>query len=101
MLMMWNSEHTSINGDSITTPDVLRVDVREAHILDDDVFNVAGHPDTLALDDTLVALTDQGLVGSNGHSKHTSLVVSDAGDLGSALLIVVAPSVLVDSNLAG
>jgi len=100
MPIMYNSEHTSIDGDCITTPDVLRVDVCEAHVLNDDVLDTTRHTDTLALDDTLVALADQGLVGLDGHPKHTCLVVGNAGDFGRARLVVVAPSVLVDGNLA-
>ncbi len=96
-----NPDHVgAVNGDGITTPDVLRVDLSETNVLDNDVLDVAGHADTLALDNTLAALTDQRLVGFYSHSEHTSLVVGDAADLGSAGLVVGAPIVLVDGDLA-
>jgi hypothetical protein len=90
---------TTVDGDGITTPDVLRVDIGETDVLNDNVLDAADHADTLSLDNTLVALADQRLVGANSHTEHTSLVVGDAGDLGRVLLVVVTPSVLVDGNL--
>lgn len=95
------AELTAVDGDGITSPDILRVDIREANVLNDDVLCVANNADTLALDDTLGTLADQTLVGSNGHTKHTSLVVCDALDDGGIGLVVGAPVVLVDGNLAG
>ena len=90
----------AVNGDGITTPDVLRVDLSETNVLDNDVLDVASHADTLALDDTLGALSDQRLVGLDSDAEHTSLIVGDAADLGSIGLVVVAPSVLVNGDLA-
>jgi hypothetical protein len=96
-----NPDHVAaIDGDSITTPYVLRVDISEAYVLDDDVLDTVRHPDALALDDTLGALTNETLVRADSHTGHTSLVVRDAGDLRGLGLVVVAPSVLVDSDLA-
>lgn len=94
-------EVSTIDGDGITTPDVLRVDVGEANVLDDDVLSIGVDANTLALDDTLGALADEGLVGADGHTEHTSLVVLDARDLGGVGLVVVAPAILVDGLLAG
>ena len=91
---------TAVDGDGITTPDELRVDLGETDVLDDDVLDAVGHADTLSFDNTLVALTDKRLVGANSDTNNTSLIISDAGDLGRGLLVVVAPSVLVDGNLA-
>jgi hypothetical protein len=95
-----HTPHTSVNGDSITTPDVLRVDIGEANVLNDNVLCVAHDAHTLALNDTLVALADQRLVGANGHAEHTGFVVGDLADLGCAGLVVVTPLVLVDGELA-
>lgn len=96
-----NPDHVgAVHGDGITTPDVLRVDLSNADVLDNDVLNAAVHAETLALDDTLAALPDDGLVALDGDTEHTSLVVGDAADLGRAGLVVVAPSVLVDGDLA-
>jgi hypothetical protein len=91
---------TAVNGNGISTPHVLRVDIGEADVLNNDVLYAVCHPDALSFDDTLGALADETLVRADSHTSHTSLVVLDAGDLGSVLLIVVAPSVLVDSDLA-
>ena len=91
----------TVDGDSITTPDVLRVDIGETNVLDDDVLRTRDDTDTLALDDTLGALTNQGLVGANGHTEHTSLVVLDARNLRGVGLVVVAPAILIDRLLAG
>jgi hypothetical protein len=68
--------------------------------LDDDVLRIAHDADTLALDNTLGALTDQGLVGANGHTEDTSLVVCDTADFGRIGLVVLAPVVLVNGFLA-
>jgi hypothetical protein len=96
-----NPDHVgTVNGDGITTPDVLRVDLSETDVLDDNVLDVASHADTLALNNTLAALTNQRLVGLDSDSEYTSLVVGDAANLGGAGLVVVAPSILVDGNLA-
>lgn len=91
---------TTVDGDGITTPHVLRVNIGETDILDDDVLDAVGHANTLSFDDTLVALADKRLVGANSDTNNTSLVVGDAGNLGCILLVVVAPVVLVDGNLA-
>ena len=97
---MVNPDHiTAINGYSVSTPHVLRVDVSEADVLNNDVLYAVRHPDALSLDDTLGALADKRLVRGDGHAGHTSLVVLNAGDLRSIRLVVVAPSVLVDSDL--
>jgi hypothetical protein len=91
---------TSVDSDRITSPNVFRVDVGETHVLDDDVLCVAYDADTLSFDYTLGTLTDQALVGANGHAEHTGLVVCDLADLGCFGLVVDAPVVLVDGNLA-
>lgn len=88
-----------VDGDSITTPDVLRVQVGNVNILDNNVLGTADHADTLALDDALAANTDEGLVGSDVDAEQTGLVVLDR-DLGGVGLVVVAPVVLVDGGLA-
>jgi hypothetical protein len=52
--------------------------------LDNDVLDTVGHAETLALDNTLVALTNQTLVGVDSDTNHTGLVVSQ----GRYLLVV-------------
>lgn len=87
-------------GDGITAPDVLRVQVRDLDVLNDDVVDAVGHAEALALDDTLAALTDDGLVGGDLNTCDTGSVVGDGVDSGSVRLVVVAPVILVDGLLA-
>lgn len=91
---------TTVDGDGVAAPDVFRVDVGEANVLDDNVLCVAYDADTFALDYAFVALADQTLVRANGHAEHTGFVVGDLADLGGFGLVVVAPFVLVNSALA-
>ena len=49
--------------------------------LDNDVLDTVGHAETLALDDTLAALTNQTLVGVDSDADHTGLIVSERRDL--------------------
>ena len=63
-------------------------DVRDARsgvyylsYLNDDVLDTVGHAETLALDYTLAALTNQTLVGVDSDTDHTGLVVSQGRDL--------------------
>jgi len=49
--------------------------------LDDDVLDTVGHAKTLAFDNTLVALTNQTLVGVDSNTDHTGLVISQGRDL--------------------
>jgi hypothetical protein len=91
---------TSINGDCVTAPDVFRIDISEANVLDDDVLCVTNDADTFAFDHTLRALANQALVGADSHAQNTGLVVCDLTDLGRIGLVVYTPIVLVNSKLA-
>lgn len=86
-------------GDGITTPDVLGVELRDADVLDDDVLYAVGHAETLALDDSGGARAEDGLVRGDLDGAQTSIVVGDS-DSGSVGLVVGAPVVLVDGLLA-
>jgi hypothetical protein len=84
--------------------------------LDDNVVGTADDTETLALDDTGRTGAQQGLVGGNGDTERTGIVAGIElvvinmhgferfllahGDGRSRRLVVVAPVVLVDSNLA-
>jgi hypothetical protein len=59
-----------------------------------------GHTETLALDHTGAALTDEGLFGRNSNSDGSGVVVRDGGRR-RAGLVVLAPVVLVDGQLTG
>jgi hypothetical protein len=87
-----------VDGDGVTAPDVLGVDVCDSdvpvinrlvrvttqlsrlksrqvlNVLDDDVLHTVDNAQTTALNNTAGALTDQGLVGANGDTEHTGLV---------------------------
>lgn len=88
----------AIQGDSITTPDVLRVELRNVNVLDDDILNTAGQTQTLAAKDTSATNTDDGLVRSNCQALETGVVVS-----ASRRRVVAAPvrTVSLDGILAG
>lgn len=86
--------------------------------LNDYVLDTIGHAETLALDDTLVALTNQTLVGVDSDTDHTGLVVSYGRNLllvrshiaegeviiktnlGCRGLVVLTPAILIDGLLA-
>lgn len=87
----------AIQGDGIATPDVLGVDIGKRNILDNDILG-ADNADTLALDGGTVD-ADERLVAADQDAQHTGIVVRDAHG-GRIRLVVVAPVVLVDGNLA-
>lgn len=89
-----------VQGDGITTPDILRVDVSDSDVLDDDVLGAADDTDTTALNDTGTALANKRLVGVDGDTENTGLVVGDAGHFRGVGLVVVAPVILVYGELA-
>lgn len=77
--------------DSITTPDVLGVDLGEVDVLDDNVLDTVGNVHALALDNTSRSLADQRLVGLDLDSIPASLVVGQGADSRGAGLVVLAP----------
>lgn len=85
--------------DSITTPDVLRVELSDVDVLDNDVRNTVCHPNSLALDDTVRARANDSLVGGNHDGVESSFVVRNRGRRRIGL-VVPAPIVLVDGGLA-
>lgn len=87
-----------VEGNGITTPDVLRVKLSDVNILDDDVLGT-NDSETLTADDSLGANADQGLVGANLDTQNTGLVILDV-DLGGVGLVVATPVVLIDGSLA-
>ena len=68
-------EVSSGERESISTPDILVVQVTDLNVLDNDVL--AGEGQTLALYDTLGSNTQDGLVGTNLDGRLRGLVVSD------------------------
>lgn len=46
------------------------------NVLDNDVLDTVDDTETLALDDTLGALADQGLVGVDSDTKRTGVIAS-------------------------
>jgi hypothetical protein len=70
-------EVAAIEGNSITTPDVLGIQVGDVYVLDDDVLHPAGNTETLADNDTRTALSVDGLVGANLDRVETSLIIPD------------------------
>ena len=84
-------------SDCITTPNVVRVKISDSDVLrlcqkckrslyrssylNNDVLDTVGHAKTLALDNTLVTLTNQTLVGVDSDTDHAGLVVSQGRNL--------------------
>jgi len=89
----------AIKSDGITTPNVLGVELANGDVLDDDVGNAASKAQALSEEHTLLSVTDDGLVALDLDGVEGSLVVLDV-DAGSIGLVVGAPVVLVDSDLA-
>lgn len=88
-----NPDHVGVvDGDGITSPHVLGVDIGEgdvplwlvraccgsgiprAHLLDDDVAGTADDADTLTHDDTGRSGSNEGLVGLDGDTENTGIV---------------------------
>jgi hypothetical protein len=67
-----------IKGDSITTPDVLRVKVGNVNVLDNDILGTLCNVEALALDDALASYTDETLVRPNKNGVQCSIVVLNA-----------------------
>lgn len=59
----------------------VRRDIHSLTYLDNDVLDTVSHAETLALDNTLAALTNQTLVGVDSDTDHAGLVVSQGRDL--------------------
>ena len=69
-------EISSGKGESISTPDVLVVQVTDLDVLDNDVLASKG--ESLSLDNALVSNTQNGLVGTNLDGGFRSFVVGDS-----------------------
>ena len=63
-------------GEGISTPDVLVVQVTDLDVLNDDVLACKG--ESLSLDNAFVSNTQNGLVGTNFDGGFRSLVVGDS-----------------------
>lgn len=69
----------AVEGDGIATPDVLRVQVGDVDVLDDDVLCSAADAEALAHDDALVSDTDDTLVASKVNWLSGCIVVGAVG----------------------
>jgi len=89
-----------VEGDGVAAPDVLWVELGDVDVLDDDVLCSVGDAETFATDDTLVANTDEGLVGTHVDGSHTSIVVLDLDRRGACSSVsVITPVGRVDGVL--
>lgn len=96
---MVNPDKVSIiQSDTITTPDILGVNIGHSNVLDNNIGG-ADDTETLALDGG-PALTDERLVAAHRDTQHTGVVVRD-GHGRCVGLVVGTPVVLVDGHLAG
>lgn len=87
----------AVDLDSITTPNVLRVQLGDVDVLNDDVLSTLDVK-TLALDNTIGTDTHDRLIRVDDNGVESSLIVGNV-DLGGVGLVVVAPVILVDSLL--
>ena len=70
-----------VNGDTVSTPDVLGVDVGDGNVLDDNVSGAANEAQTLTLDHTGRAFTEDGLVRVDGDTEGTGVVAAETYQL--------------------
>lgn len=66
-----------IKGNGIASPDVLRVEVGDLNVLDNDILGTLCNVKALALDDALASYTDETLVGSHENGVQCSIVILD------------------------
>ena len=70
---------SAIQGDGISTPDELGVQLGDVNVLDDDIANAVLHQQTPAANNTLAANANNRLVGGHGDALQTSLVIGTSG----------------------
>lgn len=106
-----------VEGDGITAPDVLRVQIllrsafgqgqlsrdaeahRNVNILDNHVLVAVAHSQTLALDDTLVADTHDALVRAHVQGRQRGIVVL-ARHPGSSITVILNPGLTLGGSAA-
>lgn len=93
------NEISIVEGDCVSTPDIFRIDISNRDVLNDDILGTVNDPQTLTLDDTGAALANQGLVGVHSDTKDTCIIIANPG-FGHTRLVVIAPRVLVNGELA-
>ncbi len=86
-------EVSLVESNSVTTPDVLRVELGNVNVLNDNVLRSVGNTETLAADNTLVTNTDDGLVGAQVDSSYTSIVVRNLDRFGTCASVSVGTPV--------
>lgn len=91
---------TAIESDGITTPDILRVELGDVNVLDDDVASAVGNVEAFPLDNAFSARSNQSLIRSNDDGIKSRLIVRDRSR-GRVGLVVSTPIILVDGRLAG
>lgn len=71
-------DHVSaVQGDSITTPNILRVEIRNVHILDDDIVGTADDFQAFPFDDSRATRSDKRLVRLDSDWSDGGVVVID------------------------
>jgi hypothetical protein len=88
----------SIKSDSITAPNVLRVELANGDVLDDNVGNATSKTQALSKKHATLASTNDGLVALDLDRVESSLVVADI-NARSAGLVIGAPVILVNGDL--
>jgi hypothetical protein len=80
--------------------DVLRLEIRDVHVLDDDITRAADDTQTLALGDSAASRANKRPIRPDCDAHDTSSVVVNR-DIWCTRLVVLAPAVLVDGDLIG
>lgn len=87
-----------VQGNGIAAPNILRIEIRNPYILDDNVLRTTDNSEAFALDHAFGADTNDGFVRGNNYAQDCSIVIGD-GDLGGIRLVILAPVILIDSLL--
>lgn len=88
-----------VKRDSITSPDVPRIQVSDGDVLNDDIADTIRKTQSLALDHTTASTADQRLVGADFDRVGAGIIISHL-HLRRGLLEIGAPIVGVDGKLA-
>lgn len=84
----------AIQGNSITTPDILRVELGDVDVLNDYIGHTIRKPEPSASDDTSTAHADDAFVGFNMDGVYSGVIICN-----SNRRVVTAPVVGIDGQL--
>lgn len=74
--MVHPNQIRTVESDGVSAPDVLRVELRDVDVLDDDVLGSVGNTETLPANHSGSTDSDERLVRSEVDGRRASIVVS-------------------------